>query len=175
MGYTDYSPFKLEKATKDQLMLKIKYRHLIIRFVLFRILPWFLVLVMVFTHNAFIREMPGWFFVTWEIGILTLSVFLLFYKFESRIIFSKNEIELIYNALYLKQKRIVRFHSMDHVEVKKEQGGRSMTWVFYQKLKNGKRIRLFRIPIFLNENLTSRNNFIDALQKYCKVNVHLLN
>ncbi|MCU0405220.1 MAG: hypothetical protein MUE99_11805 [Chitinophagaceae bacterium] len=167
-----YTPFEKTKEGSDILILDLKKSHRFIRFILFRVLPWFLLGCLAVVYNSLQKEMPGWFAYVFILGIGGLSIFLLFFTYETGITFERHRFTRKVHGFFKVQHQTIDFLENDHIEVIKEQGGRSECWLFYL-FKDQKKKNLVRIPMFLDDNIASRNNLAAAFEHVCGIKVLL--
>lgn len=172
MKQPDYTPFELADVQPDYMLLQLKKSHRILRALMFRITPWFILLSLAATYEDVAKNMPGWFYTIWAIMMGGLAIYLLIYKYTLEITLSNGTITSKVNSLYFNWNETKTLSPGDSIYVVKEQGGRSVYWAFYLHQNNTKK-RILNVPIFLSENLEARNNFAEAFEHYCKIKVNL--
>ena len=167
-----YSPFEIALNEPDKLILNLRKSHKIIRFSLFRVLPWVMMFCLAVAYKGLVKDMPVWFSNLLVLGIGAFSIFLLFYSYETQIIFQRNQFTRKLNVFYIFKDQTELFNQHDQIKIEKEQGGRSESWVFYRIRQQQKKL-LFRIPMFLGQNIESRNNLAEAFERICGISVIL--
>ena len=167
MTSKDFSPYTLLAETPETVALQLKKGNKILFFTTYRAMPLLLLVFCAFAPEDIQRTLPPSLYWGLFLSIFAVVFVLIFYRYTSALAFTKNSVILRFNRCYFQWSETEELEPTDEILIAKEQGGRSVYWMFYLIRKGQKKKKLFHIPASFSENLTSRDNFIAIFeQKY---------
>lgn len=161
----DFSPYELIAETQEAISFKLRKGNRILFFATFRVVPLLLLVFCAFAPEDIRRTLPPLLYWGLYMSVLAVVLASVFYRYTSALTITQDSIILRLNLCFFEWNEIEYFNPDDEILIAKEQGGRSVYWMFYLIRREQKKKKLFHIPASFTENLESRNNFIAIFEQ----------
>lgn len=166
----DYSPFNIAEKQPSRLKLQLKTGYSVWWFVGMRIAPLFMFLFLGIASFGLYKDLPKGVFVGMYLFFIIGIMYLWFQQYVCEITFEKGRITRKISTFFSHKRQTETLTENDTIISVKEHKGRSAFWSFYL-VQNKKKKRLFYIPIFFNNKIKIRDNFVEAIEEICELKV----
>ncbi len=165
-----YTPFNITEEQPHRLKLQLKKTYAVWWFVGMRIAPLFMFLFLGIASVGLYKDLPKSIFIGMYLFFIIGILYLWFQPYVCEITFEKGQITRKISTFFSHKRQTEKLNENDTILTVREHRGRSSYWSFYL-IQNHKKKRLFYIPIFFNDKITARNNFVEAIEQFCGAKV----
>ena len=145
-----YQPYEVLADTKDCLHLKEPETRERIRFVVYRVLPLFLLFFMWFFIQQTGNEMPmGWNYILISMAIL-VSAILFFHSFVVEFKIANEKIFFVQKTINGTKERTIPLNEIEKITLKRRKGKRRGAF-FTIHIRNGKSYEILSVPQFYTD------------------------